>query len=62
MTSPVRLKRIFQDLNSRYLHEIAHGWGTTRGLVETLDQLTGGDWQPWFERYVYGTEIPSLSR
>lgn len=30
--------------------------------VETLDQLTGGNWQPWFERYVYGTEIPSLSR
>jgi hypothetical protein len=36
--------------------------GTTRGLVETLDQLTGGNWQPWFERYVYGTEVPQLPR
>jgi hypothetical protein len=33
---------------------------TTRDLVADLDKLTGGDWQPWFERYVYGTEIPKL--
>ena len=41
----------------------ARSWrGTTAGLVATLDELTGGDWQPWFERYVYGTEVPRLPR
>ena len=45
-----------------YLKRHRYGWGTTRGLVETLDQLTGGNWQPWFERYVYGTEIPQLPK
>jgi hypothetical protein len=35
-------------------------WGTTQALVATLNELTGRDWQPWFDRYVYGTEMPSL--
>lgn len=31
---------------------------STRQLVAVLDQMTGESWQPWFERYVYGTERP----
>lgn len=52
--------RYFIALLRTYFKRHRYGWGTTRGLVETLDQLTGGKWQPWFERYVYGTEIPRL--
>ena len=32
----------------------------TRHLVAILNQMTGKDWQPWFERYVYGTETPPV--
>jgi len=35
-------------------------WGGTRHLVGILNQLTGEDWQPWFELYVYGCETPDL--
>ena len=34
---------------------------TLEDLVGILDQITGKDWQPWFERYVYGTETPPVS-
>ncbi|HEV2847292.1 MAG TPA: M1 family aminopeptidase [Thermoanaerobaculia bacterium] len=60
--SPEEGDRYFIALLRTYLKRHRYGWGTTRGLVETLDQLTGGNWQPWFERYVYGTEIPSLPK
>ena len=32
----------------------------TRHLIALLDKLTGKEWQPWFERYVYGAEIPKV--
>jgi len=35
-------------------------WGGTRHLVGILNQITGEDWQPWFESYVYGCETPDL--
>ncbi len=34
--------------------------GETRHLVGILNQITQKDWQPWFERYVYGTEMPKV--
>ncbi|MGH9363446.1 MAG: M1 family metallopeptidase, partial [Thermoanaerobaculia bacterium] len=54
--------RYFIALLRSYLKRNPYGWGTTQGLVATLDELTGGDWQPWFERYVHGTEIPRLPK
>lgn len=33
---------------------------SARRLVGILNQMTGKDWQPWFERYVYGTEMPKV--
>lgn len=45
-----------------YVERHRYAWATTRVLVETLNQVAGGDWQPWFERYVYGTEIPRLPK
>ena len=35
-------------------------YGQTRHLVGILNQMTGDDWQPWFEKYVYGTETPPV--
>lgn len=35
--------------------------GCTLHRVGILDQVTGQSWQPWFERYVYGTEMPPLA-
>jgi hypothetical protein len=28
--------------------------------VRLLNQMTQKDWQPWFERNVYGTETPDV--
>jgi hypothetical protein len=32
----------------------------TADLVAILDQITGKSWQPWFEKYVYGFEVPKV--
>jgi hypothetical protein len=52
--------RHFIALLRSFLQRTRYTWGTTAELVRTLDELTGGDWQPWFERYVYGTETPQV--
>ena len=51
----------FQALLRAMQTNFTHGHGETRHLVGILDQITGGDWQPWFERYVYGTETPPVA-
>lgn len=53
--------RYFFALLRTFLKHVEPGWGETRHLVGILDQITGKDWQPWFERYVYGTETPAVS-
>jgi hypothetical protein len=50
--------RQFWSLLRSYLKSFPYKWAGTRHLVGILNQITGSDWQPWFERYVYGTEIP----
>jgi hypothetical protein len=60
--SPAEGDRYFIAFLRTYIKEHRYDWGTTKDLVKTLDQLTGGNWQPWFERYVYGTEIPQLPK
>lgn len=60
--SPAEGDRYFMAFLRSYVKRSRDGWGTTSSLVEELDQLTGGSWQPWFERYVYGTEIPQVLR
>lgn len=52
--------RYFFALLRTFLKHVEPGWGETRHLVGILDQITGTDWQPWFERYVYGTETPAV--
>ena len=43
-----------------YMKNFAYKTGETRHLVGILNQLTGKDWQPWFERFVYGTDMPRV--
>ena len=51
----------FWILLRSYLKSFSHTWGGTQYLVAMLDQITGKSWQPWFERYVYGTEMPPIA-
>lgn len=52
--------RYFFALLRTFLQHVEPRWGESRHLVGILDQITGQPWQPWFERYVYGTEIPEV--
>jgi hypothetical protein len=52
-------KLFFTWLRS-YVKNFTFKTGETRHLVGILSQITKKDWQPWFERYVYGTETPKL--
>ncbi len=52
--------RYFLALLRTFLTNFTDQHGETRHLVGILNQMTGDDWQPWFERYVYGTEMPPV--
>ena len=43
-----------------YAQNFSYKSGETRHLVGILNQITGSDWQPWFERFVYGVETPKV--
>lgn len=50
----------FFALLRSFIKNFPYRWGATRHLVGILNQITKEDWQPWFERYVYGCETPKL--
>ncbi len=52
--------RYFFALLRSFLKNFTYKWGGTRHLVGILNQITKDDWQPWFERYVYGCEMPEV--
>lgn len=52
--------RVFVAFLRAVLANFRFKWGGTQHLVGILDQLTGDDWQPWFELYVYGCETPDI--
>lgn len=52
--------RYFFALLRSFLKNFDHKWGGTRHLIGILNQMTQQEWQPWFERYVYGTETPPI--
>jgi hypothetical protein len=52
--------RLFFTWVRSYVKNFANKPGETRNLVRLINQMTRKDWQPWFERYVYGTETPAL--
>ncbi len=41
-----------------FLKNFPYQWGATRHFIGILNQITKEDWQPWFEKYVYGSELP----
>ena len=43
-----------------FLKSFEFHWGGTRHVVGILNELTKKDWQPWFEKYVYGFELPEI--
>ncbi len=53
--------RLFFTWLRSYIKNFTYKLAGTRHLVAILNQMTGKDWQPWFERYVYGTETPKLN-
>ncbi|MEM8931218.1 MAG: M1 family aminopeptidase [Acidobacteriota bacterium] len=52
--------RHFFGMLRSFLKTFKHQWGPTRHLIGILEHQTGGEWQPWFERYVYGPEMPEI--
>lgn len=52
--------RMFMTWIRSYIKSFTYKTGETRHLIAILDQITGKPWQPWFERYVYGTETPQV--
>jgi hypothetical protein len=51
---------LFLTLLRALQHNFAFKPAGTRHVVGILDQITGSDWQPWFERYVYGCDVPEV--
>jgi aminopeptidase N len=52
--------RYFWALFRAFLKHDGGGFGSTEDLVAILNRITGDDWHPWFERYVYGCETPKI--
>jgi hypothetical protein len=48
--------RLFLVWIRSYVRNFTYKTAETRHLIGILNQLTHRDWQPWFERYVYGAE------
>jgi hypothetical protein len=52
--------RLFFTWVRSYIKNFVNKPGETRNLVRLINQMTGKDWQPWFEQYVYGSDTPML--
>ena len=52
--------RYFWAFFRAFLKHDGGGFGSTEDLVAILNRITGDDWHPWFERYVYGCETPKI--
>ena len=53
--------RLFFTWMRSYVKNFTYKMAGTRFLVSILNQMTDRDWQPWFVRYVYGTETPKVN-
>ena len=52
--------RAFTSFQRSVLKNFQFQWAHTRHMVTILGQISGTDWQPFFDRFVYGTEVPKL--
>ena len=55
---PEKGDRLFFAWLRSYVKNFTYKAAETRYLIGILNQLTGEDWQPFFERHIYGTEAP----
>jgi len=53
-------ERMFSALLRALPKNFSYKPSGTRHVVGILNQMTGSDWQPWFERFVYGCELPEV--
>lgn len=53
--------RLFITWIRSYIKNFSFKTAETRHLIGILNQITKKDWQPWFDRYVFGTETPSVN-
>jgi len=53
--------KYFFTLLRSFLKTFNNKWGSTKDFVGILNFITKKDWQPWFEKYVYGTETPPFA-
>ncbi|MEM8931133.1 MAG: M1 family aminopeptidase [Acidobacteriota bacterium] len=52
--------RAFVSFLRSVLKNFTFQWAHTRHMVTILGQISGSDWQPFFDRYIYGTELPPI--
>lgn len=52
--------KIFLTLLRSMVTNFKFKWGATRHMVGMLNQITKDNWQPFFDKYVYGTEVPTF--
>ncbi len=52
--------RLFLTWIRSYVKNFTFKAGETRYLIGILNQITGDDWQPFFERHIYGVEAPRM--
>ena len=53
--------RLFLTWIRSYIKNFSFKTAETRHLIGILNQITKKDWQPWFDRYVFGTETPVVN-
>lgn len=51
---------LFMNWIRSYVTNFKFRPGETRHLIGILNQMTGRDWQPFFERHVFGVETPKI--
>ena len=59
-TTPPAGDRLFLSWIRAIVRNFTRKLVESRYLVAILNQMTSTDWQPWFERYVYGSEVPEV--
>ena len=60
--SPEAGDRAFIAFLRTILKSFPDSWAYTQHYPVILRQITNTDWQPFFEKYVYGTELPEVGR
>ena len=53
--------RLFLTWIRSFVKNFTFKTAETRHLIAILNQMTMKDWQPWFDRYVFGTETPAVN-